>query len=143
MVKAEHNDLGPNTRFVVANLDMADDPQGLYDDMYCERGEIENRIRDQQLGLFADCASSSDFDANQLRPLRSCLADILIERMRRMALEATELAKAPPETIRLTLLKVGAVMLSNIRRVRLLMSRSHPKQALFRRVAASLAPQPP
>ena len=143
VVKAEHNDLGPNTRFVVTNLDMADDPQGLYDDMYCERGEMENRIKDQQLGLFADRASSSDFDANQLRLLLSGLAHTLLEGMRRMALEATELAKASPETVRLTLLKVGAVVLSNTRRVRLLMSRSHPKQALFRRVAAALAPQPP
>lgn len=143
VVKAEHGDLGPNTRFVVTNLDMADDPQGLYDAMYCERGEMENRIKDQQLGLFADRASSSDFDANQLRLLLSGLAYTLLEGMRRMALSATELTKASPETIRLTLLKVGAVVLSNTRRVRLLMSRSHPKQALFRRVAAALAPQPP
>ncbi|MDE0271724.1 MAG: IS1380 family transposase [Gammaproteobacteria bacterium] len=143
VVKAEHTGLGPNTRFVVTNLDMADGPQGLYDGMYCERGDMENRIKDQQLGLFADRASSSDFDANQLRLLLSGLAYTLIEGMRRMALEATELAKASPNTIRLTLLKVGAVVLSNTRRVRLLMSRSHPNQALFRRVAAALAAQPP
>ena len=143
VAKAEHSDLGPNTRFVVTNLDIGDDPQGLYDGLYCERGEMENRIKDQQLGLFADRASSSDFDANQLRLLLSGLAYALIEGMRRMALSATELAKASPNTIRLTLLKVGAVVLSNTRRVRLLMSRSHPNQALFRRVAAALAAQPP
>ena len=142
-VKAEHTDLGANTRFVVTNLDMADDPQGLYDGMYCERGEMENRIKDQRLGLFADRASSGDFHANQLRLLLSGLAHTLIEGMRRMALKATDLARASPQTIRLTLLKVGAVVLSNTRRVRLLMSRSHPDQALFRQVAASLAPQPP
>ena len=143
VVKAEHTDLGANTRFIVTNLDMDDDPQGLYDGMYCERGEMENRIKDQQLGLFADRASSSDFHANQLRMLLSALAYVLIEGMRRMALSATDLARASPQTIRLTLLKVGAVVVSNTRRVRLLMSRSHPDQALFRRVAASLAPQPP
>lgn len=60
-----------------------------------------------------------------------------------MALKATDLAKASPNTIRLTLLKVGAVVLSNTRRVRLLMSRSHPNRALCRRVAAALAAQPP
>ena len=122
---------------------MADDPQGLYDDMYCERGERENRIRDQQLGLLADRASSSAFNVNQLRLLLSGLAYVLVEGLRRMALSPTELAKASPRTIRLTLPKVGAVVVSNTRRVRLLMSRSHPDQALFRRVAASLAPQPP
>lgn len=143
VVKAEHTDLGANTHFVVTNLDLADDPQGLYDGMYCERGEMENRIKDQQLGLFADRASSSDFHANQLRLMLSGLAYVLLEGMRRMALSATDLAKASPQTIRITLLKVGAVVLSNTRRVRLLMSRSHPDQALFRRVAASLAPQPP
>lgn len=143
VVKAEHTELGANTRFVVTNLDMADDPQGLYDGMYCERGEMENRIKDQQLGLFADRASASAFHANQLRLLLSALAFVLLEGMRRMALNATDLAKASPQTIRLTLLKVGAVVVSNTRRVRLLMSRSHPDQALFRRVAESLAPQPP
>ena len=142
-VKAEHTELGANTRFVVTNLDMAEDPQGLYDGMYCERGEMENRIKDQQLGLFADRASSSEFNANQFRLLLSALAFVLLEGMRRMALNATDLARASPQTIRLTLLKVGAVVVSNTRRVRLLMSRSHPAQALFRQVAASLAPQPP
>ena len=143
VVKAERTDLGANTRFIVTNLDMDDDPQGLYDGMYCERGEMENRIKDQQLGLFADRASSSDFHANQLRLLLSALAYVLVEGMRRMALKATDLARASPQTIRLTLLKVGAVVLSNTRRVRLLMSRSHPDRDLFRQVAASLAPQPP
>ena len=157
VAKAEHSDLGPNTRFVVTNLDIKEDPQRLYDEMYCERGEMENRIKDQQLGLFADRASSSDFHANQYRLLLSGLAHTLIEGMRRMALKATDLAKASPNTIRLTLLKVGAVVLSNTRRVRLreaqlpddeplvrlLMSRSHPNRALYRRVAAALAAQPP
>ena len=69
--KAEHTCLGANTRFAVTSLDMADDPQGLHEAMYCERGEIENRIKDQQLGLFADRASSSEFNANQFRLLLS------------------------------------------------------------------------
>ena len=75
VAKAERSHLGPNTRFVVTNLDIKDDPQRLYDEMYCERGEMENRIKDQQLGLFADRASSSDFHANQLRLMLSVNAD--------------------------------------------------------------------
>ena len=85
-----------NTRFIVTNLDMDDDPQGLYDGLYCERGEMENRIKDQQLGLFADRASSGDFHANQLRLLLSGLAHVIIEGMRRTALNATDLARASP-----------------------------------------------
>ena len=119
VVKVEHPDLGANTRFVVTSLEMADDPKGLHDGMYCQRGEMENRIKDQQLGLFADRASSSEFNANQHRLLLSGLAYALLEGMRRMALSATDLARASPQTIRLTLLKVGAVVMSNTRRVRL------------------------
>ena len=118
---------------------------------------MENRIKDQQLGLFADRASSSDFHANQLRLLLCGLAHVLVEGMRCMAPSATELARATPQTIRTALLKVGALALSNSRRmrlrvaqltddeslVRLLMSRSHPGQDLFRRVAADLVPQLP
>ena len=83
VAKAEHAELGPNTRFVVTNLEVGDDSQGLYDGMYCERGEMENRIKDQQLGLFTDRASSSDLHANQYRLLLSGLAYTLLEGMRR------------------------------------------------------------
>ena len=104
---------------------------------------MENRIKDQQLDLCADYASSSDFDANQLCILLSGLAYVLIEGMRRMALGANELARATPRTIQLTLLRLGHVRMSNTLRVRLLLSHSHPDQALFRLVATALAPQPP
>lgn len=143
VVKAEHMARGANTRYVVTNLDVGDDPQALYEGMYCERGDMENRIKDQQMDLFAARASSTDFWANQYRMLLSGLAYTLIEGLRRLGLKATELAKAAPNTIRLRLLRVGAVVLSNTRRVRLLMSRAHPEQALLRQVAASLAAQPP
>ena len=95
-MKAERTDLGPNTRFVVTNLDLDDDPPGLCERMYCARGQMENRINDQQLGLFAHRASSSDFHANQLRLLPSGLAYALIEGMRRMALSPTDVARPSP-----------------------------------------------
>ena len=87
---------------------------------------MENRIKDRQFGLFADRASSSGFHANQLRLLLSGLVYVLTEGMRRTALSRTELAKASPQTIRLTLLRIGAVVTANTCRVHLLMSRSHP-----------------
>ena len=104
---------------------------------------LMDALRAEWPGVEVIRASSSAFNANQLQLLLSGLAYVLVEGLRRMALSPTELAKASPRTIRLTLLKVGAVVVSNTRRVRLLMSRSHPDQALLRRVAASLAPQPP
>ena len=136
IVKAEHNPKGPNTRFVVTNL-----PQSgghLYTKVYCARGDMENRIKNQQLDLFADRASSGRFWSNQFRQLLSGLAHTLFEALRRLALTGTRLATASPNTIRLTLLRVGAVVLANTRRVRLLMSSAHPHRELFRMVALRL-----
>ena len=99
---------------------------------------MENRIKNQQLDLFADRASSTRFWSNQFRQLLSGLAYTLFEALRRLALAGTRLAAASPSTIRLTLLRVGAVVLANTRRVRLLMSSAHPHQALFRMVALRL-----
>jgi hypothetical protein len=136
LVKAEHTDKGSNPRFVVTNLEGA--AQALYDQMYCTRGEMENRIKEQQLGLFADRTSCHGWWANQFRLLLSSCAYVLRERMRALALTGTELARAQVSTIRLKLLKIGAVVLRNTRKVRLLLSSSYPYQAIFSQVVKAL-----
>jgi hypothetical protein len=117
IVKAEHLGQGPNSRFVVT--DLAGAPDALYDDLYCARGDAENRIKEQQLGLFADGTSCHDFVANQFRLLLlllSAAAYLLLETLRRETLKETELAQAQVETIRRTLLKIGARVVSSVRR---------------------------
>jgi hypothetical protein len=137
IVKAEHTDKGRNPRFVVTNLD--GDAQWLYDELYCARGEMENRIKEQQLGLFADRTSCHGWWANQWRLLLSSLAYTLMEALRRIGLAGTELARAQCGTIRLKLLKIGVVLVRNTRRVRFLLARSYPYQELFATVVARLA----
>jgi len=136
LVKAEHTTQGSNPRFVATNL--AGDAQTLYDEVFCARGEMENRIKEQQLGLFADRTSCQGWWANQFRLLLSSCAYVLLERLRALALAGTELARAQASTIRLKLLKIGAVVLRNTRRVRLLLSSSYPYQALFSQVLKAL-----
>ena len=137
IVKAEHTDKGRNPRFVVTNL--AGDTATLYDQLYCARGEMENRIKEQQLGLFADRTSCHGWWANQWRLLLSGLAYTLMEALRRIGLAGTELARAQCGTIRLKLLKIGAVLVRNTRRVRFLLAASYPHQELFATVVARLA----
>lgn len=136
IVKAEHLDQGPNSRFVVTNLTTA--PQPLYDEVYCQRGDAENRIKEQQLGLFADRTSCHDFVANQFRVLLSAAAYILLDYVRRQALADTELAQAQVDTIRLKLLKIGARVVCSVRRVVLHLAESYPRQELLIRVLARL-----
>ncbi len=136
LVKAEHTDKGSNPRFVVTNL--TGEAQKLYDELYCARGEMENRIKEQQLGLFADRTSCHGWWANQFRLLLSSGAYVLLERLRALALAGTELARAQVSTIRLKLLKIGAVVLRNTRKVRLLWSSSYPYQVLFGQVLKAL-----
>lgn len=136
IVKAEHSRLGANPRFVVTNLKQGD--QYLYDKLYCARGDMENRIKDQQLALFAGRTSSHRWWPNQFRQLLSGLAYTLFEGLRRRALRNTRLATASPNTLRLTLLKIGAVVIRNTRRIRLLLSSACPHQDLFRLVAQRL-----
>jgi hypothetical protein len=136
IVKAEHTAQGRNPRFVVTNL--SGDAQMLYDELYCARGEMENRIKEQQLGLFADRTSCHGWWANQWRLLLSALAYTLMETLRRIGLAGTELARAQCSTIRLKLLKIGAVLVRNTRRVRLLLSSSYPDRKLFGQVAEAL-----
>src|SRR5580765_2435627 len=136
LVKAEHTDQGSNPRFVVTNLE--GEAQKLYDEMFCARGEMENRIKEQQLGLFADRTSCHGWWANQFRLLLSSCAYGWMERMRTPGLAGTELARAQVGTIRLKLLKIGAVVLRNTRKVRLLLSSSYPYQTIFRQVVTAL-----
>jgi len=138
IAKAEHGERGENPRFVVVGPGVGGEPQALYDELYCARGEMENRIKEQQLGLFADRTSRHDFVANQFRVLLSAFAYALVEHVRRTALAGTELARAQVPTIRTKLLKVGAVVRTSVRRVVLHLSASYPLADLFRQVAATL-----
>ena len=138
IVKAEHSQRGGNPRYVVTNL--AGDEQDLYDHLYCARGDMENRIKEQQLGLFADRTSCHKWWPNQFRLLLSSIAYVLLETIRRRYLSGTELARCQVDTIRLKLLKIGAVIIRNTRRIRVLLSESYPYQNLFTRIAVQLAP---
>jgi hypothetical protein len=136
IVKAEHSALGENPRYVVTNL--PGDPQQLYEKIYCARGESENRIKEQQLCLFADRTSCMNWLPNQLRLLLSSVAYTLLKALRSFALKGTQLARARCDTIRLRLLKIGAVIIRNTRRVRFLLSSSYPMQHLFLKVTKRL-----
>jgi hypothetical protein len=136
IAKAEHDDKGENPRFVVTNLD--GDGQELYERTYCARGEMENRIKEQQLGLFADRTSCHDFEANQFRVLLSAAAYVLVEFIRREGLAGTELANAQVNTIRLKLLKIGARLVQSVRRVVLHLAGGYPLKQLFERVVERL-----
>jgi hypothetical protein len=130
IAKAEHTARGPNPRFVVVNV--PGDPQELYEDVYCQRGEMENRIKEQQLGRFADRTSCHRFLANQFRLLLSSAAYVLVQALRRTALAGTELARAQVGTIRLKLFKVAARVVVSVRRVVFQLASSYPYRAVFR-----------
>ena len=136
IVKAEHNTSGANPRFVVTNL--PGDPQQLYDDLYCQRGDIENRIKEQQLDLFADRTSCRNFLSNQFRLLLSSAAYVLLESLRRLGLKGTELARAQAGTIRLKLLKIGARIMCSVRRVVLHLAGGYPLKELFGSILSHL-----
>jgi hypothetical protein len=136
IARIEHTDKGENPRFVVTSL--AGDGQALYERIYCARGEVENRIKEQQLGLFADRTSCHDFMANQFRLLLSSLAYVLIETLRRTFLAGTELARAQAGTIRLKLLKIGALVRRSVRRIVIHLSESFPLRDLVGSLVASM-----
>ena len=106
--KRNSTDSAPDNRFIVTNLD--DDGRYLYEKVYCVRGEMENRIKEQQLDLFADRTSYHDFVTNQFRLLLSSLAYILMERFRALLLTGTQFAEATCGSIRLYLVKIGAII---------------------------------
>lgn len=107
---------------------------------YCARGEAENRIKEAQIDLFGRCASCHKYAANQLRLLLAALAYTLMLNLRRMALKGTELERACADTIRLKLLKIGAAVIRNTRRIRLLLASAHPMKHVFLVAARALAP---
>lgn len=134
IVKAEHHAQGANPRFILTNL--AAEAQFIYDQIYCARGEMENRIKEQQLGLFSDRTSCHAWWPNQFRLLLSSCAYVLMEAMRRFALCGTELARAQVSTIRLKLFKIGAIITRNSRTIRIWFSSAFAYRNLFERCLA-------
>ena len=137
--KAEHLSKGANPRFIVSSIPSEEqDARTLYEDLYCARGDMENRIKEQQLALFADRTSTHEMHANQLRLYFSSFAYVLIQTLRRLALQGTALARAQCGTIRLKLLKVGVQVRISVRKVWLAFAESYPYAALFRQVLTRL-----
>ena len=137
--KAEHLARGENPRFVVTSLPAsACAARPLYEQLYCARGDMENRIKEQQLALFADRTSTHYLASNQLRVYFSSLAYVLLQTLRRVALSGSDWARAQCTTIRETLLKVGVRLAVSVRRVRLSYSESYPYADRFRQVLARL-----
>jgi len=142
IAKAEHLEKGANPRFVVTSLAAEDWPaQKLYEELYCARGEIENRIK-EQLMLFADRTSTAFLRSNQVRLYFSSVAYLLMQALRRLGLRGTELAQAQCATIRLKLLKLGALIRITVRRVWLALAGGYPYLDLFRQVYAQLRAAP-
>jgi len=131
VAKAEYLDKGENPRFVVTSLSPEAWPdQALYEKFYCARGEMENRIK-EQMCLFADRLSTGEMKGNQLRLYLSALAYTLVEALRRLGLAGTDWAQAQVDTIRLKLLKIGALVKISARRVRLQLSAAYPWKPIF------------
>ena len=138
IAKIEHSQHGVNPRYVVTNLE--GDAKQLYDKLYCARGDMENRIKENQLDMLGDRTSCQHWWPNQFRLLLASLAYTLIEAIRRIALKGTELANAYVGTIRLKLFKIGAVILKNTRRIRFLLASGCPYKELYFLAANRLAP---
>ena len=137
--KAEYLAKGENPRFIVTSIKSEQiDARALYEDLYCARGEMENRIKEQQLALFADRTSTSWMRSNQLRLYFSSFAYILVHALRRLGLEGTELAKAQCDTIRLKLFKIGAQIRVSVRKVWISFTESYPYPDLFQHVLLRL-----
>ena len=138
IARLEHGPQGGNPRYIVTNLKGS--AKALYERRYCARGEAENRIKEAQLDLFGRRASCHRFQANQLRLLLAGLAYTLMINLRRLGLQDTELATACTATIRTRLLKIGAAVLRNTRRVRVLLASAHPMKHVFITAARALSP---
>jgi len=137
--KAEHLAKGENPRFVVTSLTSEQvEARALYEDVYCARGEMENRIKEQQLYLFATRTSAATMRANQVRLWLSAVAYTLLIALKRLGLKGTDLARARCDTIRLKLLKIGAQVRVTVRKVWVSLAESYPYRDLFRQVYANL-----
>jgi len=142
VAKAEHIDGKENPRYVVTSLKEEEwAAQALYEDLYCARGEMENRIK-EQFSLFADRVSSETMRANQMRMYFSTMAYVLVCGLRRLGLKGTEMETAQAATIRTRLLKIGAQVRVSVRRVYLAMAASYPWASLFAQVHAQLIGTP-
>jgi hypothetical protein len=135
VAKAEHIDGKENPRFVVTSL--TDESRKLYEEIYCARGDMENRIK-EQFSLFADRVSAETMRANQMRLYLSAMAYVLVSGLRRLGLKATELAEAQVSTIRTKLLKIGAQIRVTVRKVWVSMASSYPWQSLYQEVWENL-----
>lgn len=130
--KAEYLSKGSNPRFVVTSLPAREyEKRYMYEELYCARGEMENRIKEQQLDLFGDRASCHTFRGNEIRLWFSMAAHLLVTELRRVALVGTELARAQASTLRVKLFKIGALVTVSVRRVYIQLSSAFPRQALF------------
>ena len=137
--KAEHLAKGANPRFLVTTLSSEQwSAQVLYEKLYCARGEMENRIKEQQLCLFADRTSTHHLSSNQARLWFSSVAYVLLNELRRLGLSGTELAQARCDTIRTKLLEIGAQVKVTVRRVWVHLSSSYPNAGLFARIINQL-----
>ena len=137
--KAEHLPKGTNPRFIVTSLPSEKwGAQVLYEKLYCARGEMENRIKEQQLCLFADRTSTHHLSSNQVRLWFSSVAYVLLNELRRLGLTGTDLAQARCDTIRTKLLKIGAQVKVTVRRVWVHLASSYPYAALFTQVLDQL-----
>jgi hypothetical protein len=144
VAKAEHLQKGANPRFVVTSLSIEERAaQVLYEEDYCARGEMENRIKEQQRHLFADRTSAATMRANQIRLFFSSIAYVLLNALRRLGLSGTEMAQAQCETIRLKLLKIGALVQVTVRKVWVRLASSCPYAEVFRKAHAKLTGLPP
>ena len=141
--KAEYLSKGPNPRFVVTSLKAKQyGAKTLYEVMYCARGEMENRIKEQQLGLFGTRASCHRFRANHVRAWLSLAAHLLIVVLRQRALRGTSLAKAQAHTIRTRLLKIGALVTVSVRRVYVRLSSAFAQRPVFLEAMAAIRAGP-
>lgn len=138
VAKAEHIDGKENPRFVVTSLSSERwAGQALYEELYCERGNMENRIK-EQFSLFADRVSAETMRANQMRLYLSAMAYVLVSGLRRVGLKGTELAQAQVSTIRIRLLKIGAQIRVSVRKVWVSMASSYPWQGMFQQIWSNL-----
>ena len=141
IVKAEHNALGPNTRFVVTNLTTLT-PRVIYEKLYSDRGAMELLIKDHKTHLRSDRTSCHRFEANQFRLFLHSMAYILMHRLRRNHLRGTHWARAQFDTIRLEVLKIGARIRHLRTRVKIHLPTSYPWQAEWTTVLASCRASP-
>ena len=140
VAKAEWTQDEANPRFVVTSLKRGEvAARYLYETIYCARGEMENRIKEQQLHLFADRTSAHTMRANQIRLFFSSMAYTLLDALRRLGLSGTEMARAQCQTIRLKLLKIGALVQVTVRKVWVRLASSCPYAEVFRQVHGRLA----